>query len=150
MDAPTDRYAVSALRNKRASLSGEIVEIKRKLHVRENALRHVDAVLRLLHPDSNPSDVPIKRPTRIKIFREGALGRLVTRAMRNKSSPISTPEITAAVIQASDFGEDTRSAMAAHVRANLRYLVTVGRVVKFGTGVTARWALSDEMPCSEA
>jgi hypothetical protein len=149
MDTPTDRYAVSALSKKRTSLSGEIVEIKRKLLVRENALRHVDAVLRLLLPDSSPSDIPVKRPTRIKISREGTLGRLVRRATRYAKAPISTQEITAAVIQASGFGEDTRSAMAARVRANLRYLVTVGRVVKFGTGVTARWALRDETPCSE-
>jgi hypothetical protein len=43
-----DRYALSALRNKRATLSSDIVQLERKLRHCRPSLVHVDATLRLL------------------------------------------------------------------------------------------------------
>ncbi|NJO33384.1 MAG: hypothetical protein HC869_09805 [Rhodospirillales bacterium] len=67
-----DRYALSALRNKRASLASDIVQLERKLRHCREALVHVDATLKLLDPELEPEAIPTKRPVkRIKLFRQG-------------------------------------------------------------------------------
>ena len=40
-----DRYALSALRNTRASLASELVQLKRQLRHKKEALGHADATL---------------------------------------------------------------------------------------------------------
>jgi hypothetical protein len=49
-----DRYALSALHNKRASLAYEIVQLERQLRHCREALVHVDPTLRLLDPSAEP------------------------------------------------------------------------------------------------
>jgi hypothetical protein len=49
-----DRYALSALKNKRATLAGEVVQLERQLRHRRESLVHVDACLRLLDPATVP------------------------------------------------------------------------------------------------
>ena len=78
-----DRYALSALRNKRASLASDIVQLERKLRHCRESLVHVDATLRLLDGSIEPEAIPTKRPIkRIKLFRQGELGRMILRVMR--------------------------------------------------------------------
>jgi hypothetical protein len=43
-----DRYALSALKDKRATLASEIIHLERQLRHRREMLVHVDATLRLL------------------------------------------------------------------------------------------------------
>ena len=78
-----DRYALSALHNKRASLASEIVQLERQLRHCREAMVHVDATLRLLDPSPEPEAIPNKRPPkRIKLFRQGELGRLILDVLR--------------------------------------------------------------------
>lgn len=58
-----DRYALAALRDKRATLAGEIADMKKRLKWAEDALGHVDACLRLMDPEADPTSLPTKRPT---------------------------------------------------------------------------------------
>ena len=53
-----DRYALSALRNTRASLASELVQLKRQLRHKKEALGHVDATLRLLDPTIEIEAIP--------------------------------------------------------------------------------------------
>jgi hypothetical protein len=82
-----DRYALSALRNKRASLASELVQLKRQLRHKEEMLGHVDATLRLLDPtmdiNASPNESIVKR---IKLFRQGELGRLSQGVARSQRS----------------------------------------------------------------
>jgi hypothetical protein len=76
-------YALAALKSKRASLASDIVETERKLRHLRDSLVHVDATLRLLDPEIDPDEIPTKRPTRrVKLFRQGELGRLILEAFR--------------------------------------------------------------------
>jgi hypothetical protein len=45
-----NRYALAALRDKRAVLASEIVQLERQLRHRKKSLGHVDATLRLFDP----------------------------------------------------------------------------------------------------
>jgi hypothetical protein len=138
-----DRYALSALKHKRASIASDIVETERKLRHLKEALVHVDACLLLLDPEANPETIPNKRPVRrIKLFRQGELGRLILDALRDAPGELSTAEIVTAIITAGGHGESARRALAPRVRGNLAYLGRRRLVVKSGNGRTTRWALA--------
>ena len=116
-----DRYALSALRNKRASLASEIVQLKRQLRHRKESLGHVDATLRLLDPSVEIDAIPNKRrPKRIKLFRQGELGRLILGVLRKADGPVNTAAIAAGVLAAGGHGEVARRTMAPRVRGQPR------------------------------
>ena len=83
-----DRYALSALRNKRADLASEVAQLERQIRHRKEALGHVDATLRLLDPSVDIDAIPNKRIVkRIKLFRQGELGRMIVGVLREAHEP---------------------------------------------------------------
>ena len=52
-----DRYALSALKHKRASIASEVVQLERQLRHLKESLVHVDASL-LLDPEATPRRSP--------------------------------------------------------------------------------------------
>lgn len=67
-----NRYALFALKDKRATISAEIVQLQRQLRHRKELLGHVDITLRLLDPSVEVEAIPNKRlPRRVKLFRQG-------------------------------------------------------------------------------
>lgn len=138
-----DRYALSALRNKRATIASEIVSLERQIRHRREALVHVDATLRLLDDTIDLEAIPNKRlPKHIKLFRQGELGRLILDALRNAERPLATAEIVSALLAAGGHGESARRTVAPRVRGNLAYLERRGKVQKAGSGTSARWELN--------
>lgn len=138
-----DRYALSALRKRRALLASEIVQLERQVRARKNSLSHVDATLRLLDPEYDADTVPNKRlPQRIRLFRQGELGRLVLGALRDADGPISTHAIVAAILKAGGHGNGAKPTVTPRVRGNLAYLVRRQKVVKSGAGKSTRWSLA--------
>jgi hypothetical protein len=131
-----DGYALSALKQKRAGLASEIVQTERHLRHLKESLVHVDATLLLLDPAGNPEAIPNKRllPQRIKLFRQGELGRMILGVLRDAQRELSTAEIVSGVLAAGEHGEDARPAMAPRVRGNLAYLERRGVVRKSGNG----------------
>ncbi len=49
-----NRYALHALRDKRATLAGEIADLKKQLAWRVSQLDHVDACLNIFEPGFDP------------------------------------------------------------------------------------------------
>ena len=138
-----DRYALSALRNKRATIASEIVSLERQLRHCKEALVHVDATLRLLDDTIDLDAIPNKRlPNRIKLFRQGELGRMILDALRNADRPLATAEVVTALLEAGGHGESARRAVGGRVRGNLAYLERRGKVTKSGGGKGARWKLN--------
>jgi hypothetical protein len=135
-----NRYALSALKAKRASLAGEIAAMKKKLAWAEDSLRHVDACLMLLEPTGDPSAIPAKRPQkRVKLFRQGELSGSLLAILRASRVPLSTIEVVAALIERGGLSDDAKAALAPRVRGNLSYLESLGRIAKLGHGRGARW-----------
>ena len=139
-----DRYALSALRNTRASLASELVQLKRQLRHKKEALGHVDATLRLLDPTIEINAIPNKRIVkRIKLFRQGELGRLILKVLRETNGQsLSTAAIVSGVLAAGGHGDRARPTMAPRVRGNLAYQERRGTVPKSGGGKDVRWALA--------
>jgi hypothetical protein len=68
-----NRYAIHALKDRRATMVGEIVQFKEGIAYREEQLSHLDAVLRELDPSYRADTLPPKRLRRVKLFGNGEL-----------------------------------------------------------------------------
>lgn len=142
MNENGNRYALAALKDKRATLAGEIADLKKQIAWRTEALAHVDACLRLMDPAATPDAIPAKRPyKRVKLFRQGELGRMILDALRRAEKPLGTHAVVTALLDAGGHGEPARAAMTPRVRGNLAYLERAGKVAKAGSGKTITWAL---------
>ena len=101
-----DRYALSALRKRRAILAAEIIQLERQVRARKDSLVHVDATLKLLDPDYDSGTVrPKLLPKNITLFRQGELGRLILGALREADGPLSTAQVATAVLDAGGTGK---------------------------------------------
>ena len=138
-----NRYALAALKRKRALIAAEIVQLERQLRHKRESLVHVDATLRLLDPSAEPDAIPNKRlPKRIKLFRQGELGRLILDSLRMARGPVSTGEVVAAILAAGGHGKAAKPTVAPRVRGNLAYLERRQKVTKTGNGTGVRWSLT--------
>jgi len=97
----------------------------------------------LLDPSVDIDAIPNRRrPKRIKLFRQGELGRLILGVLRNADTPQSTAAIVSGVLAAGGHGDRARPTMAPRVRGNLAYQERRGTVLKSGNGKGVRWALA--------
>ena len=93
-------HVVAALRDKRAELSGTIVDLEKSIGQHRADLLHVDAVLRLFAPDLEPAAIGPRAVRRVnEWFRPGELARLVLDVLRTAPAPLSIREITGQVMQ---------------------------------------------------
>src|SRR5438067_9040208 len=100
-----DPHVVSALREKRAIVSGLIEKLERKLEQHRADLTHIDGVLRLFQPDRDPDEIKPKRSyaKRTRYFARNELGRLCMDALRGAPGLITTDEIASQVTAAKGF-----------------------------------------------
>ena len=137
-----NRYALAALKERRASIDGEMRECERRLRYLRDMLGHLDATLSIFDPAGNPKAIVAKRPyKRVKLFGPGKLSRLILDALRKAERPLSAPEVTAAVVAELEYGPEAAAGMATRVRATLIYLAKRGSLVKEGERKTAVWNL---------
>lgn len=78
---------------------------------------------------------------RLKLFRQGELGRLIIDALRRAGKPLGTHEITSALLDASGYGESARAGLGPRVRGNLAYQERRQTVTRAGSGKDVRWTL---------
>lgn len=87
-------HVISALRDKRAELSGTIKALEAKIGQHRTNLLHLDATLRLFAPEIEPGSIPSKRPkARNEWFVRGECLRLIYDVLRNAAMPINTGEV---------------------------------------------------------
>ncbi len=140
-----NKYALAALKDRRATLSGQIADLKRRLQTATTQLDHIDATLTIFEYEGDPAAIPNKRPRkRVKLFRQGELGRMIVDAIRRAGKPVGTHSIVTALLEAGGHGESARGAMAPRVRGNLAYLEKAGKVAKAGRGSAVTWAISPD------
>jgi hypothetical protein len=81
-------HVVAALRDKRADLSGTIADLEKQISPHRADLLHVDAVLRLVAPDLEPTTIRPKVMRRQNgWFRAGELARMVLDILRVAPAP---------------------------------------------------------------
>ena len=56
-----NRYALSALKDRRATLSGQIYDLKKRLAVAQTQLDHIDACLTIMEYPGDPAGIPMHR-----------------------------------------------------------------------------------------
>ncbi|MFD1628230.1 hypothetical protein [Azospirillum griseum] len=141
-------HVVSALREKRAEISGAILELEKRMAQHRADLVHLDATLRLFAPELE-SIVPKKPPAaRSHYFATGELARRCLEALRMaEGRVVAAEEIAVAAMR--DRGLDpedrkTRSDFIQRVLNTLTALKGKGTVEKIGNGLGARWCLPSE------
>jgi hypothetical protein len=141
-----NKYAVAALREKRAKIAGEIVQLKKQLAWKQEQLANVDKTLPLFDPDCDPATIPAKRTyTRVHLFKQGELTGSILDALREAGSPLAAADVVSAVLAATGAGEAARKGMAHRVRASLQYLDRERKMVtKEGKGRAVTWALASK------
>jgi hypothetical protein len=73
MNEKGNRYAIAALKDRRATMAGEILQMNEGIRYRDEQLIHMDAVLRELDPSYRADTLPPERLRRVKLFGSGEL-----------------------------------------------------------------------------
>lgn len=140
---------VNALRNKRAEIAGDIELHSREIDRLRAELVHLDVVLRLFDPGTDPDDIVArKRRRNPEYFAKGELTKRVFEAMRDDRST-STDELSAVAmaekqIPATD--RATRRLFNMKFMPALHDLKRRGIVEKIGHGKGVRWKLAPIEP----
>jgi hypothetical protein len=140
----TNSHVVSALRLKRAEISGHIHELEKRIGRQRANLANLDATIKLFSPGTNPDSIPPKRSyRRTRYFARNELSRLAQDALRTASGPLTSAEVAGAVMQARGMAVDEafKEIVATRALTVLRRLAKRGDVVKSGTSRNAQWAL---------
>jgi hypothetical protein len=101
-----DPHVISALREKRALVSGLIEKLERKLEQQRADVTHIDGVLRLFQPDRDRGDIKPRRTyaRRTRYFARYELSRLCMDALRAADGALLTTDaIAGRVMEAKGF-----------------------------------------------
>jgi hypothetical protein len=142
----TNSHVTSALRLKRAEISGHIHDLEKRIARQRANLANLDATIKLFSPGTNPDAIPAKRAyRRTRYFAHNELSRLSQDALREASGPLTSAEIAAVVMQAKEMpaGDSAfKDIVAARALTVLRRLAKRGAVAKSGTSRNAQWAVA--------
>jgi hypothetical protein len=141
----TDTHVISALRLKRAEISGHVHDLEKRIARQRANLANLDATVKLFSPGANPDAIPPKRHyRRTRYFAHNELSRLTQDALRTASGPLTSAEIAAAVMLAKGMPAGDvafKEIIAVRVLTVLRRLAKRGAAVKSGTSRNAQWAI---------
>src|ERR1700736_162610 len=94
-------HVISALRLKRAEISGHIHDLEKRIARQRANLANLDAAIKLFSPGTNPDAIPPKRVyRRTRYFAHNELSRLTQDALRTASGLLTSAGIAATVMQA--------------------------------------------------
>src|ERR1700680_1885072 len=97
----TEKHVVSALRLKRAEISGHIHDLEKRIARQGADLANLDGTIKLFSPGTNPDAIPPKRVyRRTRYFAHNELSRLSQDVLRTASGPLTSAEIAVAIMQA--------------------------------------------------
>ena len=139
-------HVISALRSKRAEISGHIHDLQKKITRLRASLAGLDATIRIFAPGMNPDEIPPKRGyRRSQYFERGEFGRLLLDILRNEQRPMTIQELARAILTARGLSPDDRD-LTFHAgdktASTLRSLRKRGAVVKMGEGKGTKWSLA--------
>jgi hypothetical protein len=143
-----DPHVISALREKRALVSGLIEKLERKLEQHRADLTHIDGVLRLFQPDRDPGEIKAKRTyaRRTRYFARNELSRLCMDAlMAADGGLLTTDAIAGWIIEAKGFDAADmalRKAISEQCLALMRSFRKRGAVEQIGLGRGVKWKLA--------
>lgn len=143
-------HVVSALREKRAAISGVIVDLEKRIAQHRADLVHLDATLRLFAPELEPESIAPKKPAaaRSHYFATGELARRCLDTLRvAEGRVIAAEEIAVAAMRDKGLDPEDRKIRSDFIQRVLNTLTALkgkGTVEKVGNGLGARWRLPAE------
>jgi hypothetical protein len=139
----TNSHVVSALRLKRAEISGHIHDLEKRIARQRANLANLDATIKLFSPGTNPDGILPKRAyRRTRYFAHNELSRLTQDALRTASGPLTSAAIAAAVMQAKGIPSGDmafKEIVTSRALTVLRRLAKRGAAEKSGTSRDAKW-----------
>jgi hypothetical protein len=143
MNDKPNKYAIAALKARRAEIDGEVQALELRLRNLNEALCHIDATLALFDPDYDPKSIRAKRRyERGKLFRGGKLSRMILDALRTAGRPLTSQEVIGAVAGEMNYGSKLPAGMVGGIRSGLRYLAKRGAVERGGEPRAATWRIA--------
>ena len=119
-----DAHVITALRAKRAELSGEVKRAEAQIALLQAQITGLDSALRTFDPDQRPSTIRAKMKRRTEsAFKGGQLLAAVVGVLRAAGKPMPVRDIAMAVAASREMELPTqaaRSAFVANVRAALK------------------------------
>ncbi|KAA0567874.1 hypothetical protein [Azospirillum sp. Sh1] len=143
-------HVVSALREKRAEISGAILELENRMAQHRADLVHLDATLRLFAPELEPESIVPKKPpaARSHYFATGELARRCLEALRMaEGRVVAAEEIAVAAMRDKGLDPEDRKTRSDFIQRVLNTLTAQkgkGTVEKIGNGLGVRWRLPSE------
>lgn len=142
----SDKYtpAVFALKNLHAQLGGEIQDNRREAKRLAEAMKHVEAVLKMLAPGFSVQGISARRRYKQHSpFKRGGGTRRMMDILRTADGPLTSSEVAEAMLRAAGVPEPTAAEIRnarGSVHATLRRYQ--GKSVKaVGEGFPVRWVL---------
>jgi hypothetical protein len=136
-------YAIPALKEKRAYTAGRIISLKKEIKKLQGQLVNLDATITLFDPSYRVGSIKPKNPRKkAKVFKPGALSRMVIDALRRARTPQLTKEVVVAVTLEMGQSKADELLLASSVRGCLGYLTRRGSVVQVGRGIGTKWRLT--------
>ena len=140
----TYELTVHGLLRKRADMAGEAETIRARLSVALSDLDRIDAVIRLFKPDIEPGDLPTRATLAPGRASRGEVQRHIFDVLRAALAPMTTRELTRAIMERRSMNADDRVLFnlilrrAEHTLAALR---RAGRVQsnRASEGALLRW-----------
>jgi hypothetical protein len=87
----TNTHVISALRLKRAEISGHVHDLEKRIARQRANLANLDATIKLFSPGTNPDAIPPKRVyRRTGYFAHNELSRLTQDVLRTASGPLTS------------------------------------------------------------
>jgi hypothetical protein len=141
-----ETHVISALRAKRAEVSGYIHDLEKKVKTWRARLAHIDATIKIFSPETDPEAIPPRRTyRRSNYFKKGEFARLCLDELRKADGqPITTAAIVAGIIRAKGLPDDPALGVVIteRVLSYLRVKRKAGAVIKTGTSRDAKWGVA--------
>lgn len=145
--AHPDHPAIAYLVRLHADLGGQIKSKQAEAARLADAMRHVEAVIKLYDPEYSVRGISVRRRvTGNPWFKRGTMFRYALDALRNVAAPMTVREITDAVMAARKIADATtkqRAGLEAAIRSCLE--ANAGKtVLRVSDGVPKRWQLKEQ------
>jgi hypothetical protein len=143
-----DTFIISGLREKRSSVAGRVIELRREAEQLQTDLFHIDAVLRLYEVE--PADIPTKGrvPVRSAYFARNEITRRIYDALRTQET-VCAVDIAAQAMRDKGLDPDAdrkvRTSFAQRFLTSLHDLRKAGKVECVGAGKGVLWRLVEQI-----
>jgi hypothetical protein len=137
-------HVISALRDKRAELAGDVLATQKRLEKLRDDLDAVDRTLRIFDPNRSPDSIrPVVKRKGDKLFAYGECMRAIMNTLRVATEPMTAEQIAEQVALDCRLGTESPD-IAATLLARVKQAMVKMRArgLAIGEGKPTRWALA--------